>query len=313
MLKKVVLSLLLMTCANISLAENFPEEPIHIIVYTAPGGLIDVTARKLANIIQRDLVKVPVVVENKSGAGGVVALNYLSTKPSDGYTIFGFTSSVVSKSISAKQEDLLKNLFYLALVAEDYEALITSKKSGLLTLENIKTHANNSNRPQVWVGPASGGTDHIFALKVWDQLKLNINWIPYKSGGEAIAALMGGHGSVYVGNPSDIEGKPDLQIAAVSSPERLKNFSDAPTFKELGYDNLTGESLWRGFAVQKDTPDEVKTKLVDLFSKAVATQEWKNFAEQSNFVDLFKSGNEFEQLVMQQIDKDKIFLSKTNG
>ncbi|MEZ4754977.1 MAG: tripartite tricarboxylate transporter substrate binding protein [Bdellovibrionota bacterium] len=256
-LKSTTICLLL---SSALFAEEYPSKPIHIVVYTAPGGLMDVTARKIASIIQRDLVNVPVVVENKMGAGGIVAINYVSTRPADGHTILGLTSSVISKTIAAKQDSLLQKISFLALIAEDYEALITSKESNLTSIEDIKNHAQNAKRQQVWVGPASGGTDHIFALKVWKQLGITANWIPYRSGGEAIASLMGGHGLVYVGNASDVDGRPNLQIAAISAPHRLKKYPSTPTFEELGFSELTNESLWRGFAVHKDTETETTEK-----------------------------------------------------
>ena len=306
----IMSSFLIFFLSSLSCAEDFPSKPIHIVVYTAPGGLIDVTARKIANIIQRDLVDVPVVVENKKGAGGIVALNYVNNKIADGHTILGLTSSVISKAVSAKQDKLLDDLHYLALVAEDYEAIITSKKSGVLTLDEIKNKATGLKRPQVWVGPASGGTDHIFALKVWDAIDLKANWIPYRSGGEAIAALMGGHGAVYVGNPSDTHGRPDLHLTAVAAPERLSNFPDVPTFKELGYTSLTGESLWRGFAIRKDVPKKVKIKLENLLQKATSSAEWKAFVKQGGVIERFKTGEEFKQLVTAQLKSDKQFLKR---
>lgn len=286
----------------------FPEKPIHIVVYTAPGGLIDITARLIANIAQKKYAKVPVIVENKKGAGGVVALSYILSQPADGYTVFGMTSSVISKTIRAKQEKKLNQLHYLARMVADYECLITNKKLKVVTFQDIIEDAKAKRGNQIWVGPAAGGTDHLFAMKVWDLTGIKAKWIPYRSGGQAVAALLGGHGVVYVGNPQDTIGRPDLFVAAVASPERLKNFPDSPTFRELGYDQLTGEVLWRGFAIKKGTDPKVIRFLEDLFRKVSKDPEWVKFCEKGNVIPVFDTGKDFAKIVEMQIAKDKKYL-----
>ncbi len=288
---------------------KYPDRPITIVVYTSPGGAIDITSRLIANIAKK-YVDVPVVVENKKGAGGIVATQYVLSKPADGYTIFGMTSSVISSTIKGKRTANLDKLYYLAMMVKDYECLITNKRLKVVTFEDIIKDAKAKNGKQLWVGPAAGGTDHIFAMKVWRATGIKAKWIPYKGGSKAIAALLGGHGVVYVGNPQDTIGRPDLFVAAVASPKRLKGFEDSPTFRELGYDELTGEVLWRGYALKKGTPRDRIEFLEDLFEKVSKDPEWIAFVEKGSMEPVFIKGVEFAKAVVEQKVKDTAFLKK---
>ena len=298
--------LLLCTSAqNVAAETNFPKRPIHIVVYTDPGGLIDITARRLASIIEKDIDQ-PVIVENKKGGGGIVALSHILRRPADGYTIFGLTSSVISKVVAARQDKKINELQMLARVVSDYECLIARENSSIDSLDKLISAAKNDK--QIWVGPAFGGTDHLFAMRTWDALGIQATWIPYRSGNQALAALLGRHGDVYVGNPQDVSGQPDLKIIAVASPARLEQFPDVPTFEELGFSTLSGESLWRGFAVKSGTPKAVVTKIEQLFKKATSDPEWVEFVQSGNMIPSFDTGENFKQIVAQQIEKDKFYL-----
>ena len=291
---------------TLSAETNFPERPVHIVVYTDPGGLIDVTARRLAAIMEKKINQ-PVVVENKKGGGGIVALSHVLRRPADGYTIFGLTSSVISKAVAARQDPQLDKLHMLALVVSDYECLITHKDSGLSSVDALVTAAKE--KKQIWVGPAFGGTDHLFAMRTWNTLGINATWVPYRSGNQAVAALLGKHGDVYVGNPQDVSGQPDLRVLAVAAPGRLKQYPEVPTFTELGYPALSDESLWRGFAVKAGTPDTVIAEIELLLQSATTDPEWLAFIQSGNMIPAFDTGDNFRKIVSNQIEKDKMYLN----
>lgn len=107
---------------------------------------------------------------------------------------------------------------------------------------------------------------------------------------------MGGHGDVYVGNPEDTKGRPDLHIAVVSARERLDFHPDTPTFLELGYD-LPDEIMWRGFAVNKGTPPEIIAVLEDLLRKISQDEEWLTFVEMNSAKAVFYDHDKFTALV----------------
>jgi putative tricarboxylic transport membrane protein len=208
---------------------DFPEKPIKIVVYTGPGGLIDISARKFAGIAAK-YVDVNFVVENKPGAGGIVALKKVIQAPADGYNLYACTKSNIAKFIQVGGKDYLDALSWTAMLMADPECVITNGTQDLYEWQEIVENAVKHPGQQNWVGPAAGGLDHVTALKIWDAYGMDAKWIPFKSGGKALAALLGEQGVAYVGNPRDALGNADLHIAAVSSPNRLGYRENKPPF-----------------------------------------------------------------------------------
>ncbi|MCI5064990.1 tripartite tricarboxylate transporter substrate binding protein [bacterium] len=299
---------------------EFPTRPLKIVVYTNPGGLIDISARKIAQILEDRYVKESVVVENKRGAGGLVALQHVLRQPADGHTVFALTSSVISKAVASRQEQRLSQLEMVARLVDDYECIIVREGGEIRDFPSLVQSLRTAGKRVLWAGPAVGGTDHLFALKVWGAVGGKATWIPYKSGGEALAALLGGHAEVYVGNPQDIQGRRGLRILAVSSPERLVQYPEIPTVAELaetldGADyseslrvalkELSGESLWRGVALRRGTPPAVRTPLLELLEQVSRDAEWRKFVEEAGAEAVFQTGEEFQAAVTQQMANDK--------
>lgn len=289
---------------------DFPEKPITIIVHSKPGSAIDITARQIANLA-RKYTDTPILVENKSGGSGVVAMRTVLSKRADGYTVLGVTKSFISTVLLTKSGVNLDDFYFLACMVVDPEALITNRHSQVRTLEDIIADAKAKKGKQRWLGPLVGGVDHLMAVKTWEVLGIKGEWIPYEGGSDALAALMGQHGAVYVGNPVDVKGRPSLMIAAVAAPERLPQFPDAPTFVEKGYP-LKNEVLWRGFAVKKGTPYQAIQYLTDLLHKISQDSEWVAFIENTSAQPVFYPHTEFTRMV-QRDQKEAIKYLKKAG
>ena len=274
---------------------SYPDRPISIIVHTKPGGAIDLTARIVAKIA-RDHVDVPIVVENRYGGSGAEAMRAVLGGEPDGYMLLAAPATFVS-TVQITQSDFgMDDFYFLACLTEAPEALITNRHSDVVTLEDIVSDARAKGGRQIWVGPGVGSLDHLMAIKTWDKIGIDATWVPYDGGGAAIAALLGKHGVVYVGNPEDVRGRPDLHIAAVSARERLERFPDTPTLLEAGYD-LPGEIMWRGFAVRQGTPPDVVAFLEDLLRKVSEDEEWLAFVEANSAKAVFYDHEEFTALV----------------
>ena len=275
----------------------FPAKPIKLIVYTKPGGAIDVFSRKFEAIAKK-YTKATFVVINKTGAGGVVAIKDVMASRADGYKLMAVTRSNVGKIVSSKSDIQIDDLSWLVMMVSDPEAIITNKNASVKTWEDIVADAKEKNGKQLWVGPAKGGNDHIMAMKTWKAAGIKAKWIPYKSGGKAMAALMGGHGVVYVGNPQDVLGRPDLQVALISAPNRLGGqFADVRTFKEVGIEGMDSEIMWRGFMVKKGIPAEARSFYDDLLEKVSKDPEWRAYIEKGGANPVFYNEDKFTQIV----------------
>ena len=278
---------------------DFPEKPITIIVYVKPGGGVDVDSRKLAAIGER-ITGAKFVVKNKTGAGGIVAMKYILEQPADGYTLFATTKSVVYKVVTAKSDVDLSQFEWTAMTQSDPEAIITNRKSDVHTWEQVVADAKAkeaAGKPQIWVGPAAGGLDHVMAMKTWKASGITGKYIPFKGGKKAMIEVLGQRGIVYVGNPRDIVGQPDLMIAALSRDQRLEAFPNVPLFKELGVSGLDNEVMWRGFAIKKGIPSEAQAFYRNLFDSLQTDPEWVGHVAAMSIDPVYYGPDEFYDVV----------------
>jgi len=292
----------------------YPEKPIHVVNYVGPGGLMDVTSRKFVSIASK-YTDATFVVENKEGAGGLIGMRAVLEQPADGYTVFAATTSNIAKVLTSmhnKQEsdEFIWGFEWIALLMRDPECLIAAKDSPLNSWESVHKDAVDKKGGQLWTGPAAGGNDHLMAMKVWDKAGVDGKWIPYSTGPEAMMALLSGQGAVYVGNPADIGGREGFNIIAVARPERLEQFPDAPTFKELGIAGLDDEVMWRGFAMKKGSPEEAMAWWEELLKKVASDPDWREFLEKDG-IDVTDYGRtEFNAQVKKDIEDFEHYLRK---
>ena len=288
---------------------EFPKKPITFMIYTKPGGLADVTARKIIAIAAK-YTDATFVALNKPGAGGIVAMKTILQGKTDGYTMLMATMSNIAKVVSSKGKVNLDDFTWLAMLVSDPECIITNRTQAINTWEQIVADAKAKNGKQIWVGPAAGGRDHIMALKTWEQTGIKAKWIPYASGGKAMAALLGGHGVAYVGNPGDTLGKPDLKVAVISRDTRLEQFPEAPTFKELGVEGLDNEIMWRGIAVKKGTDPEALEFYTDLFQKITHDPDWIKFVRERGADPVYYGSEKFTKIVKQNEEEFTTYLKQ---
>ncbi len=149
------------------------------------------------------------------------------------------------------------------------------------------------------------------ALKTWEKAGISATWVPFQSGGKAWAALLGGQGAAYVGNPSEVRNNPDqLQVAAVSSPARLPQFSAAPTLRELGIEGLDEEVMWRGFAVKRGVPEKVLQWYGRLIEKVSADPQWRGFWEKDGIQVQYRGPAEFTTTVKSDLQEFTHYLGQ---
>lgn len=276
---------------------GFPDRPIRIVVYTSPGGLIDLTARRFAEIARNYYTGHPFVVINRPGGGGIVAFENVLSQPADGHNILAVTRSNISKMVAIGREDLIEAVDWNSYIMDNPHVLITNTTEGFSDWEELHSDAQERPGDQLWLGVDIGGVKHISGVKMADFAGINMRWIPYSSGGEAAAALIGNLGHVYLGNPRDALASDRLGIAVVAAKERMALFPDAPTFTELGISGLEGELIWRGLALREGTPEPIREWWQALARKVATDPDWIRAWENEGVNLTYRGADEFNDIV----------------
>ena len=285
---------------------TYPAKPISIIVHSKPGSAIDYMARKVAEIARKYSDKA-FVVENRSGTQGLVAMQHVLDLKADGYTMLGVTKSFLSTVMVNKSKVNLDDFLFIANMVSDPEAIISNSERNFTSLDDIIQDAHGEEQ-QVWIGPGTGGRDHLMALKSWEAFGIDAIWIDYKSGPQSILAMLRDESAVYVGNPADIKGKSNLDIISIASSKRLVSLPDVPTFKEQGYD--LNESMWRGFAFKKGVPEEAVAYVTRVLQDVVNDKEWENYCNETYVFSIFEKNDEFTSRIAQEVEETNHYLNQ---
>lgn len=253
---------------NIAFAENFPTKTITIVVAGGVGGGTDVGARILASYME-DYLGVNIIVQNKPGGGQLVGTQSVYVAPKDGYTIL--CTSFVSEYVVEKNMNAEYSVDeFVGIGAANQDPLFIVEKTGTFgSIDNLIKVAQERNILFSSTGLTGGDAYHVQraadALGIRDKIRI----VPYDSGSEELAALLGGHIDIQprAGGYYDRHGT-DVTILAVASLERWPGLEDVPTLYEI-----TGKKIKlghiRGLVVHKDVPKERIEVLRKAFAYAV--------------------------------------------
>ncbi|WP_394138349.1 Bug family tripartite tricarboxylate transporter substrate binding protein [Cytobacillus oceanisediminis] len=283
----MIASLIMSACSSKESAaesSDFPKRPIELVVPFGEGSASDTFARKFAEIMSKSMEK-PLQPVNKDGSGGLVGMVYAHGQANDGYTVLEVTPSHVIADVLGKGKDMkfLEDFEPLARIQSDIYVLSVPANSEIKSFDDLVEIGQDKEISFAGVSP--GGLDDLTLNALADATGVKVKFIPYGSGSEVKAAVLGGEVDVYldklintVGYIRDGKVTP-LVVLNDERVTRVDELKDTPTTVEKGYDVTIGS--WRGFVVKKDTPQEVKDYLLDQMKKAYETEEYKNFNAES--------------------------------
>jgi putative tricarboxylic transport membrane protein len=274
--------------AEEGLPPGYPSKPIELVIPFAPGGGVDLFGRTVARILNDEkIVPQHIQVTNQPGAGGALGIASMVQRSGDPYSLLGIAIHILVTPITLGTPNTYKDVTPLAKLFADYEMLVVPTDSPIKSLKDV-ADALKKDPSSLRVGGASiGSGDHLTISRLAQSLGLDpalLTYISY-SGGEANAAILGGHVDIGLGGLDLIDlvkgGK--MRALAISSPKRLSgDFVDVPTFTEQGYD-VVNEN-WRGiFAPPGQSPAVVKY-WQDALTKMVQTDAWKKELENHQWV-----------------------------
>jgi len=268
---KSFLKFLLLTAAGTAFAQPYPSKPIRMVVAFSPGGPVDVVARLIAPKMSEALGQ-PIVIENKTGAGGNLAASQVAKSPADGYTLLATSSAyAVNPTLTPNPGyDAEKDFIPVAVVGSQPNFIVVNASFPAQTLAELLQMART--QKLAFASPSSGTTPHLTAENLFKvRAKVDITHVPFRGAGPAVAAVLGGEppiGSMAGTAPMPHLRSGKLRALAVSSSKRLASLPDVPTLNELGYPDME-DYTWVGLFVPAGTPAGTAQKLNDAVVRTV--------------------------------------------
>jgi len=267
-----------------SAQDSYPSKPITMVVPFPPGGVADIVGRPLAAQMEKTL-KQPIVVVNRTGAGGAVGMASVAKAAPDGYTILMGLSSIsifpVSDRVNGKTPAYeMKDFAPIALITADPTVLVVSADS---PWKNLKEFVDSAKAYPGKINYSSSGvygTLHV-AMEIFaNAANIKLFHVPYQGGGPALTALLGGQVHALASGPAPAVGQikaGKMRALASWSTERLPLMPDVPTFKELGYD--AEFYIWSGVFAPAAIPTPVLDRLRAAVREAATSPEFKGAME----------------------------------
>lgn len=254
---------------------DYPSHPVTMIVPFPPGGVADITARPLAEAMGR-MLKQPMVVENKAGAGGGVGMQYVARSKPDGYTVLLALSSIsiipeADKVLGRDPMFQLNQLVPIARFTADPTVLAVRADGPYRSVAQLIEAAKKSPGTIPYGSSGNYGTMHVPMEMLSNVSGTKMLHVPFTGAGPAVVALLGGQVEALSTGPSSVIGHVKggkVRVLATWGDARHPALPDVPTLKELGYDAQF--SQWTGLFVPAGTPEPAIARLREAAKAAVA-------------------------------------------
>lgn len=269
--------------ASAAAANTFPSRPIVMIVAVAPGGTLDTLARQIASSMTTELGQ-SVVVENTTGAGGLIGYQRLMKSEPDGYTLMfsNMSLAIIPLLYPSARVDPVRDLAPIGTVATVPMVLSVSNKSGITGLPQMLQRMR-ADAPKLNFGSGGPGTTAHLAEGLFLHIsKTQGELIQYRGSGPALADLMAGTIDAVIDQTvtmMPLHKDKRIRAIAVSAPRRLPQMPDVPTFAEGGLPAFDLQ-IWNGVVAPRNTPKPVVDKLAAALSKVVDSPEFKTRIDQ---------------------------------
>lgn len=291
------LAVIAATSGFLSAREAFGAiDSLTLVAPAKPGGGWDQTARSMQEVLQGAGIVSAVQVENVAGAGGTVGLAQFANKKGDASGLLVSGLVMLGAILTNKSPVSFKDVTPIARLTGEYEVIVVPASSDLKTMSDLAAKLKADTGAVSWGGGSAGGTDHILAGLVAKAVGADVtklNYVAFSGGGEALAAIVGGHVTCGVSGLGEFEAQikaGELRALAISSPERLDGL-EAPTLKESGIEVELAN--WRGVFAAGELADADKKMLLDAVDAMVKSEGWKKTLETKGWMDTYLAGDDF--------------------
>lgn len=276
--------------------QKFPTKPIVVNVGQGAGGSTDIIARALAPFLQEEL-KVPIIVQNQTGAGGDVANNFIWKAKPDGYNVIMtvLPSYIIRELIKKPVYHVLDMSFIYGIAGGDFNAISVPYNSPIKNFDDLKKAAASKS---LSAGATTQGSNSWYAyILLRETAGIKFKYVPYDSGTEAATAAGGGHVDLAITSiisaVQPVNNKL-IRLIATFGDQRDPAFPDVPTMIDLGYKDVHF-STRQGFAGPPKMPKEIVTILGNATAKALKGPRFKEIADRQGFTIDPMPGAEFHK------------------
>jgi putative tricarboxylic transport membrane protein len=278
--------------AGASAAEFTPASTVQVITHSGVGGANDVFGRALIAIIEKEkLAPTRFILVNKTGGGSTTAMNYMKEKAGDDNTIGMFASNYISDPLVQKEATVtIADLTPISNLIVEPALVVVRAESPFKTLKEFIDAALKEPNKFKQSGGSPLGRDAVVRYVLMANTGAKWSYVSFATGGERIAAVLGGHADLYVMDATEAgdfirSGK--LRALAQVSDKRIAGFPpDVPTIKEAGYDVQIPQQA-RGFIGPPGMSKEAVAYYQGLFEKVVQTPSWKKYVLDNSLDSVF--------------------------
>lgn len=309
--RQALMALALSPIASIAKAasssgSDWPGRLTRIIVPYTAGASSDIVARRLAVSLTQSLGQ-SFIVENRVGANGIIGASAMLQQTPDGSVFLSSDSSVAMVPATVKNVPYNSHSDMVAVAIYFFSpfGLIVRADSPFKTLQDFLNQARKAPDMIKYGSGGLGSSTHLVMEEFAQIMDVKLFHVPYKGGGQAVNALLGGQTDVQLASlttsvPLLTSGR--LRMLAVSGDHRPPLLPNVPTFSEAGAPKFSFMN-WQGVLARRDTPAPIIQKFGDHIAKAMRSQEMQKFAEQNGSVNDYMIGEKAQAMFTAQLDK----------
>jgi tripartite-type tricarboxylate transporter receptor subunit TctC len=288
-------------------AQTYPSRPVKVVVPYPPGGTNDILGRIFSERLHKALGQ-PFLVENRSGAGGLIGAEAVAKSAPDGYTLLLSSSGPLAVGLSLFKSlpyDVMRDFAPVSMVADVTVAFVSYPGFKPQTVKEVIQHAKAHPGEVRAALPALGSMHHLLTEMFALQTGAKLNKIPYKGTGPAVVDLMAGHVDIDFENLPAVIGhirSGRLRALAVASAERSELMPEVATLKELGYPELVA-APWFGLVAPAGTPQPVIAKLNETMNQFMREPETKARLAKQGANPMIYTPEQTGDFIRQEIEK----------
>jgi putative tricarboxylic transport membrane protein len=276
-------------------------DSVKMLIPANPGGGWDTTGRELGKALQASGAVKNIQYDNKGGAAGAIGIaQFVNSSKGDPNALMMGGMVMVGGLITNKSAVTIDQVTPIARLTSEYEVIVVPA-NGPKTLKELLDKFKANPGSVSWGGGSAGGTDHILAgliAKAVGVEPAKVNYVPFKGGGEAVAAIIGGHVTAGISGLSEFashikSGK--MRALAVSSPKALDGI---PSLKEQGVD--VELSNWRGIWAAPGISPAQRDELIKAVEKGVKSPSWQETLKKQEWGDYWLAGDAFGKYVEEE-------------